>query len=160
MCTTSGLLVVIIILVIFLLFAKLRAAKKPCRKYCTKVQKACNTACQDEGFSIIPSPSVEGYTADQELIGEDHSDAIKKMGLESDVVSSHERYVRDLDHKTTTASKQTVLDSFNPPVPWHGLPRKAMFARLGADSGARTVQSETPEQTLAFALHNGNTYCL
>ena len=150
----------IIILFIFLLCANLRAAKKPCRKYCAKVQKACNTACQDEGLSIETPQYMEGYVAGQDLIGEDHSEAIKKMGLEADVVSSHERFVRELDHKTTTASKQTVLDSFNPPVPWHGLPRKAMFARLGADSGARTVQSETPEQTLAFALHNGNTYCL
>ena len=149
MCTTSGLLVVIIILIIFLLCAKLRAAKTPCRKYCAKVQKVCNSACRDEGMSIGSPMHTEGYVADQDLVGEDHSEAIKKMGLEDDVISSHERFVRELDHKTTTASNAC---DFCQKV-CKGKRRSQMFSRLEyVYCGTDCVKKHQRELTAAAAM--------
>lgn len=140
---SEALLCVIIILIIFLLFRK-------------------NYTCK----RVVPisSPYRDGFNIVRRTVEEpndpDYADTIKKMGLESSVETSHARFVKELDSKSSTASKQTTMDSFNPPVPWHGLPRKAMFARLGADSGARTVQTETADQTLDYARHNSGGYSL
>jgi len=162
MFNTSGLHIVIILVVIGLVGAAL--VSKP-----TGGNSSGAAASADGHPDELPDhPAASAHRMKNtpihddsgDLIDMDYSDAIQKMGLEDEVVTSHKRFITELNHKTSTASKDTVLDSFNPPVPWHGLPRKAMFARLGADRGARVVQSETPDQTLDYALHNSSNYCL
>jgi hypothetical protein len=158
MCAASGLLVVIIVLVFLLLCKKMYRYRRPACNKPLPAGSSCD--CPKEGLIIQEEEQEEGFTQSADLIGMSHEDAIKKMGLEDDVVKSHERFVKEMDHKTTTASKQTIHDSFNPPVQFWGLPRKSHYARLGADSTSRTVQTETPEQTLSYALHSNSRYCL
>lgn len=141
MCPTTCFLVIVIIYLLYRIFTR-------CDKAEDEVVVEEDEEEEEEGFD-------QDYST-----GGDYYEDTKMMALEPGVVSSHKKFVKELNHKTTTASKATVHDSFNPAVPWHGLPRKAMFARLGADRGARVVQSETPEQTMYFSQHNSTKYCL
>jgi hypothetical protein len=77
------------------------------------------------------------------------------------IVESHREYTEDTDFLATTgASHASARDDFMPAVPFHGLPRKAHYANLGAESSARTAQSETPEVVLDIKNHNSTGYSL
>lgn len=150
MCDLTTILIVLIIVTLYYLY----------RSYVSLCEEE-EAAVVDDAVAEVTAEEeeTEGFDADYSR-GGDHYESTKMMALEPGVVSSHKKFVKELNHRTATASKLTVHDSFNPAVPWYGLPRKAMFARLGADRGARVVQSETPEQTMAFSMHNSNKYCL
>lgn len=97
----------------------------------------------------IDSSSLSEYN--QELIG----------GLDEEITKSHENYVNDSDFLATTgASNNTERDDFNPPVKFHGLPRCAHYAQLGAQSDSRTQQSETVEDLALIKGSCPNRYCL
>jgi len=107
----------------------------------------------------------EFYESEDQILqgggsGYNHQDVIPEMALEGDVQTSHDAYVQELRGRTTTASKQTVLDSFNPPnIPW-GLTGFRGFRQMGPSSGSRTVPSETSSQALEFASFNHTPFCL
>lgn len=102
---------------------------------------------KDMGFSDVES--------------DNYDEAIKYMGLDPAVQQSHKDFVNETDGMiSTTSSHLTVKDDFTPPVPWMGLPRKAMYAVLGAGDTSRTMQTETPDQTLEYAMHHSRGYDL
>jgi len=109
-------------------------------------------------------PSYDPYRKDMGFsdAGDDNYDeAIKYMGLDPSVQQSHKDFVNETDGMiSTTSSHMTVKDDFTPAVPWMGLPRKAMYAVLGAGDTSRTMQTETPDQTLEFAMHHSRGYDL
>jgi hypothetical protein len=90
----------------------------------------------------------------------DYSEVTKLMGLEPDVARSHSRFVNELPHRTTTASHESVLTSFNPPVQFHGLPRNALYKQAGASSNSRTVPTETDMQSIDYSLHRTRSYAI
>jgi len=117
-----------------------------------------------EAEAAMHDPS-EFYESEDQILqkqgaGYNHQDAIPSMALESDVQSSHDAYVKELRGRTTTASKSTVLDSFNPPNKFWGLSMRRGFRQMGAESGARTVPTETPAQALEFASFSHAPFCI
>lgn len=75
------------------------------------------------------------------------------------IIDSHREYTEDSDFLATTgASHASARDDFMPAVPFHGLPRKAHYAQLGAENSARTAQSETPEIVDDIRQHNSTGY--
>ncbi len=124
------------------------------------------------GFTPRPGvyPDVDGFKeykvtdnshmSEKQFMGGSYEDFIKNMALEDSVSKSHDEFIKNMDGTTQTASKDSVMDNFNPPVPFWGLPRAAHYAKIGADSDARTVQSETIDQAIDFAMHNNNSYRL
>lgn len=108
----------------------------------------------------------EFYKSEEDVLsGKDgsynHQAAIPAMALEADVQKSHDSYVNELRGRTTTASKQSVKTDFTPPVPFVGLRARVMYKQMGADKGARVVQSETPKQSLEYSSYsNTSPYCL
>ena len=84
-----------------------------------------------------------------------------KSNVDSSIIESHREYVADTDFLATTgASHASARDDFNPPVQFHGLPRKAMYANLGSEGTSRTSQSETPEAVMDISTHSGSSYRL
>lgn len=87
------------------------------------------------------------------------NDKIKQMGLDPSVEESHNTFVDGMDGNfSTTSSHMSVKDDFTPPVPWVGLPRRALYSVMGASSDARQIQSETPDQALEYAVHHTRGY--
>lgn len=77
------------------------------------------------------------------------------------IVESHNEYTSDMDYLATTgASHASARDDFMPAVQFHGLPRKAHYANVGAEGSARTAQSETPEAVIDIRDHNSSGYIL
>ncbi len=89
----------------------------------------------------------------------DYDSMIQKVALESDIGASHAEFAKQL-HRSAGSSELTLRDDFTPPVPWHGLPRKALYAQIGAESSARTIESETPDQVAEFMAFNRVSYVL
>ena len=82
-------------------------------------------------------------------------------GLDSSIYESHQEYVNDTSQLASVgASHSATRDDFSPPVPFHGLPRCAHYANIGAEKSARVTQSETPEETLAITTHHCTSYKL
>jgi hypothetical protein len=81
--------------------------------------------------------------------------------VDKSIVDSHREYTADSDYLATTGSSHgSARDDFMPAVPFHGLPRKAHYAHMGAESGARVAQSETPSAVFDLMAHNSTGYCL
>ena len=84
-----------------------------------------------------------------------------KANVDRAIVESHREYTSDSDFLATTgASHASARDDFNPPIPFHGLPRRAHYAHVGADRTARIGQSETPEAIAEIKNHNSTGYAL
>ena len=84
-----------------------------------------------------------------------------KANVDRAIVESHREYTEDSDFLATTgASHASARDDFNPAVGFHGLPRKAHYAQLGAENSARVAQSETPEEVRDIKNHNSTGYIL
>jgi hypothetical protein len=84
-----------------------------------------------------------------------------KANVDRAIVESHREYVKDVDFLATTgASHAAARDDFMPAVQFHGLPRKAHYANVGAESTARVAQSETPEAVMDIREHNSTGYVL
>jgi hypothetical protein len=102
--------------------------------------------------------SVEHYTNAKNTeypSGDIHSNVDKS------IIDSHREYTADSAYLASTGSSHaSARDDFRPAVQFHGLPRSAHYANLGATSGARTGQSETPETVMDTAEHHGNEYML
>lgn len=92
--------------------------------------------------------------------GNDYTEVIQ-TDIDPEIIESHRQYTEDSAYLASTgASRATARDDFMPAVPFHGLPRTAHYRHLGAQSGARTGQSETPETVIDLAHHNSTRYCL
>lgn len=79
--------------------------------------------------------------------------------VDESIIQSHREYVQDTEILGTTgASHASARDDFSPPVQFHGFPRKAHYANLGAEITARQGQSETPEEVIDVANHNSYGY--
>jgi hypothetical protein len=84
-----------------------------------------------------------------------------KANVDRAIVDSHREYTEDSDFLATTgASHASARDDFHPAVGFHGLPRKAHYAQLGAEKSARVAQSETPEEVQDINNHNSTGYRL
>ena len=84
-----------------------------------------------------------------------------KANVDSAIVESHREYTEDSDFLATTgASHASARDDFHPAVGFHGLPRKAHYAQLGAENSSRVAQSETPEEVHNIKNHNSTGYRL
>ena len=83
---------------------------------------------------------------------------IGSMG--TDVTASHESFVEELDVATMGPSAATERDDFMPAVPFHGLPRKAHYAHLGADRTSRVSTSESSKSLAETQHHNSTGYVL
>ena len=84
-----------------------------------------------------------------------------KANVDRAIVESHREYTEDTDYLATTgASHQSARDDFNPAIQFHGLPRKAHYAQLGAENSSRVAQSETPEEIQNIKHHNSTGYTL
>lgn len=84
-----------------------------------------------------------------------------KSNVDSEIIESHNEYVKDSNFLATTGSSHAAArDDFNPPVGWHGLPRRAHYASIGADSSARVFQSETASDIDHLRSHHSTEYCL
>lgn len=84
-----------------------------------------------------------------------------KANVDQAIVESHREYIEDASFLATTgASYASARDDFNPAVQFHGLPRKAHYAQLGAENSARTAQTETPEAVREIRNHNSTGYAL
>lgn len=84
-----------------------------------------------------------------------------KANVDRAIIASHQKYTEDTDFLATTgASHASARDDFNPPVQFHGLPRKAHYAQVGAERSSRTAQSETPEAVQEIKEHNSTGYIL
>lgn len=82
-----------------------------------------------------------------------------KANVDRAIIESHREYTEDTDFLATTgASHASARDDFQPAVKFHGLPRKAHYAHLGADKTARVGQSETPEDVADIRSHNSTGY--
>jgi hypothetical protein len=117
----------------------------------------CETvcSCQDNMTGAIApssaSAGIDQYKARDETgpvsDSADYSgDVIQSMSLEPGVIESHNRFIKDVHHRTTGASAETVRDDSNDVVPWIGLRRPKYNAGAFATSGARVEHSESPEQ--------------
>ena len=77
-----------------------------------------------------------------------------KANVDAAIIESHREYTSDTDFLATTgASHASARDDFMPPVQFHGLPRSALYANLGAESTSRVSQSETPDEV--FKIEGG-----
>ena len=84
-----------------------------------------------------------------------------KANVSSSIVESHNEYVKDTNYLATAgASHQSTLDSFNPPVQFHGLPRSAHYRNVGSENSSRITQSETPVDVYDISEHNATEYLL
>jgi hypothetical protein len=107
----------------------------------------------------------EPSTADFSKLGNDkiykaYSEDLK-ANVDRAIVDSHREYTEDSDFLATTgASHASARDDFHPAVGFHGLPRKAHYAQLGAEKSARVAQSETPEEVQDIKNHNSTGYRL
>lgn len=90
-----------------------------------------------------------------------YAEDLPRANMDAGIMESHREYIDESSHVGTTgASYAVVRDDFTPPVPFVGLPRKAMYAQLGSDQTARVTQSETPEQSINFSRHITSGYVL
>lgn len=120
---------------------------------------------EDDEAEGLAGDASEFYKSEKEILsGKDgeynHQAVIGDMALEADVKKSHDSYVDELRGRTTTASKQSIKTDFTPPVPFVGLRARVMYRQMGADKGARVVQSETPKQSLEYSSYSHAPYCL
>ena len=112
-----------------------------------------------------PTNTWEPSTADFAKLGADkiykaYSEDLK-ANVDRAIVESHREYTEDSDFLATTgASHASARDDFMPAVKFHGLPRKAHYAQLGAENTSRTAQSETPEEVQDIKNHNSTGYSL
>ena len=84
-----------------------------------------------------------------------------KANVDESIIESHKEYVADTDFLSTMGpSHASARDDFTPPVPFHGLPRAAHYANIGAGNSARTAQSETPEDVENIREHHSGGYLL
>ena len=78
------------------------------------------------------------------LASQNYQDAIKDMSLERDIQESHTNWIGAVDHRTTTASKETVRDDPNDINPWVG-PRRPKYKTCAQPlAEARTIASDIP----------------
>ena len=71
--------------------------------------------------------------------------------IDTDVYSSHDAYLSDITNVATLGPSHLAMrDDDTPAVKWHGLPRRAMYANLGALDDSRVVQSETKEDATRY----------
>ena len=135
--------------------------------YCSKVmmsQESFETLEEQLTLDNTENPVGGDFTkqninVDSSSLSEYNQELIE--GLDEEIVNSHQNYVNDSDFLATTgASNNTERDDFNPPVKFHGLPRCAHYAQLGAQSDARTQQSETAEDLELIKGSCPNRYCL
>lgn len=76
-----------------------------------------------------------------------YQDVIKYQGLEKGVFQSHNQYIRDMNHTTSTASMQTERDDLGDmPVTWVGLQRPNYTDNPGIEASARQDASFTQDQ--------------
>lgn len=107
----------------------------------------------------------EPSTADFEKLGADkiyqsYAEDLK-ANVDRAVVESHREYTKETDFLATTgASHAAARDDFMPPVQFHGLPRKAHYANVGAETTSRTAQTETPDAVMDIRDHNSSGYVL
>lgn len=137
--------------------------------YDTDVEGIVGPDEDDEDYSEevegLAGDASEFYKSEKDVLSGqtgdyNHQEVLASMALESDVKKSHDSYVNELRGRTTTASKSSVKSDFTPAVPFHGLRARVMYKNMGADKGARVVQSETPEQSLEYASYSRAPYCL
>lgn len=79
---------------------------------------------------------------------DDYNNMMQKMSLESEVSDSHKRFVKDVTRSTSGAAgaSMTVRSDDNDINPWVGLRRPRYRTPASANSDARTVHSEYPDQ--------------
>jgi hypothetical protein len=106
-------------------------------------------------------PSTSDFTKlGNDVIYKSYTEDIK-ANVDSAIVESHREYTEDSDFLATTgASHASSRDDFMPAVAFHGLPRKAHYAQIGAGSSSRTAQSETPEEVMRIKNHHSTGYQL
>lgn len=149
--------VLIVVLVIILVILIGRALKKNSGEnfQLTKTEKSELSA------GLPPEDPYRKDMGFTDVESDNYDEQIKFMGLDPSVQQSHAEFVNETNGMiSSTSSHLTVKDDFTPAVPWMGLPRKAMYAVLGASDTSRTMQTETPEQTLEFAMHHSRGYDL
>jgi hypothetical protein len=84
-----------------------------------------------------------------------------RSSIDPSIVDSHNEFVADTDFLATTgASHAADRDDFLPPVPFHGLPRKAHYMNTGSEKDARVVQSETDMDINYIREHHNTSYVL
>lgn len=79
---------------------------------------------------------------------QNYQQAIQGMSLEADVADSHHKWISELTHRTTTASKETIRDDPNDVNPWMGLRRPKYKTRAQPLAEARTIASDVPCEML------------
>jgi hypothetical protein len=120
-----------------------------------------------EGFLNTREPQTTWEPSTSAFNGADNNRLYRAYGedlkanVDQGIINSHRDYVSDSNFLATTgASHASARDDFMPAVKFHGLPRKAHYAAIGADHTARVGQSETPGQVVDIADHNSTGYVL
>jgi len=89
-------------------------------------------------------PYVDDGDIPAEYAAMNYQEAIQSMSLEPDIQRSHSKWIGAIDHRTTTASKETVRDDPNDINPWVGLRRPKYKTRAQPLAEARTIASDVP----------------
>ncbi len=109
--------------------------------------------CSHRGdYSGLPgykSATLEGFTSD-EISSEDakleesnpYQETIKGLALEDDVIKSHKQFTDEAHHRTSTASKMTVLTHDNDVNPRVGLRRTKYNAGAQPMVNTRVISSQ------------------
>lgn len=118
------------------------------------------TSAQDDGQETTPSgyssaDAGDLYVDELDIEKNGFKETMQRMALEPSVEKSHRRFVKDLHHRTTGASTQSVLSGDNDVNKFVGLRRVAYNTAAQASSDARTVHSEDPEEMPEY-----NEFCL
>jgi hypothetical protein len=76
-----------------------------------------------------------------------YNELIQKKALEPSVKESHQRFISEAPHRTTTSSMDTERDDPNDVNPWVGLKRPKYYDPIAnTQAASRIVSSETPDQ--------------
>lgn len=106
-------------------------------------------AITHDGFSSRQCPYADDGAQPTSIANMDYGNAIKKMGLEDEVQKSHDEWLGEFSHRTTTASKETIRDDPNnvvTPIGLAAMMRQGTQYRTRAQplAESRTIPSDIP----------------
>lgn len=143
----------IILVVIFVIFLLYMVEMKYYRENESSSYEDYPVPESSESYSVN-GPTVDNTSAEK-IEGKSYEQYIQDVALESDIIKSHKKFNKDVHHRTTTVSKDTVRSDPNDIVPWQGLRRPKYHHGAMPMTGARELPSEAPEQ-----LHEFRSYTL
>jgi hypothetical protein len=100
------------------------------------------------GGSSKYCPYVDDGDIPVEYASMNYQQAIQSMSLEEDIQNSHSKWIGAIEHRTTSASKESVRDDPNDINPWVGLRRPNYKTKAQPLAEARTIASDIPCEML------------